>query len=74
MMSPPDDLSSSCRQLDGPTVVFELKVWVYRIFKEVEYWTKTTITTLKTLTIVIAKEQARVGRARSTRSTRSARR
>lgn len=58
-------------QLDGPTILFELKLWVYRIFKEVDYWTKTAITTLQSLPMVIAKERAvTTRRARSTRSTR----
>ncbi|GAA6214716.1 uncharacterized protein LOC108896549 [Lates japonicus] len=59
-------------ELDGPTILFELKLWVYRIFKEVDYWTKTAITTLQGLPTVIAKERA--GTTRRARSTRSARR
>lgn len=63
---------SSCSywQLDGPTTLFELKLWVYRIFKEVDYWTKTAITTLQALPSVIAKERVMTTRVRSTRSTR----
>lgn len=57
-------------ELDGPTTLFELKLWVYRIFKEVDYWTKTAITTLQALPTVIAKERARTTRVRSTRSAR----
>ncbi|XP_041789426.1 ciliary neurotrophic factor [Chelmon rostratus] len=57
-------------ELDGPTVLFELKLWVYRIFKEVDYWTKMAITTLQALPSVIAKERARTTRVRSTRSAR----
>ncbi|XP_037621328.1 ciliary neurotrophic factor [Sebastes umbrosus] len=58
-------------ELDVPTVTFELKLWVYRIYKEVDYWTKTAITTLQALPTVIAKERARTtGRVRSTRSAR----
>ncbi|XP_076585419.1 ciliary neurotrophic factor [Chaetodon auriga] len=57
-------------ELDGPTVLFELKVWVYRIFKEVDYWTKTAITTLQALPSVTAKERVRTTRVRSTRSAR----
>ncbi|XP_074486151.1 ciliary neurotrophic factor [Sebastes fasciatus] len=58
-------------ELDDPTVTFELKLWVYRIYKEVDYWTKTAITTLQALPTVIAKERARTtGRVRSTRSAR----
>ena len=65
VMSPP-----LCWQLDGPTALFELKLWVYRIFKEVDYWTKTAITTLDALPSVIAKERVRTSRVRTTRSTR----
>ncbi|XP_069386892.1 ciliary neurotrophic factor [Paralichthys olivaceus] len=55
-------------ELEGPSTLFELKLWVCRIFKEVEHWTKTTITTLQGLPDVISKERAR--RVRSTRSAR----
>ncbi|KAM9363707.1 ciliary neurotrophic factor [Symphorus nematophorus] len=57
-------------ELDGPTTLFELKLWVYRIYKEVDYWTKTAITTLQALPSVIAKERVRTTRVRTTRSTR----
>ncbi|XP_070782188.1 ciliary neurotrophic factor [Enoplosus armatus] len=57
-------------ELDGPAILFELKLWVYRIFKEVDYWTKTAVTTLQALPSVIAKERARTTRVRSTRSAR----
>lgn len=63
------DLSRSLWQIDSSTV-FELKLWVYRIFKEVDYWTKMTITTLQALPSVIAKDRARTARVRSTRSAR----
>ncbi|XP_053195260.1 ciliary neurotrophic factor [Scomber japonicus] len=56
-------------EIDSSTV-FELKLWVYRIFKEVDYWTKMTITTLQALPSVIAKDRARTSRVRSTRSAR----
>lgn len=56
-------------EIDSSTV-FELKLWVYRIFKEVDYWTKMTITTLQALPSVIAKDRARTARVRSTRSAR----
>ncbi|XP_069553658.1 ciliary neurotrophic factor [Brachyistius frenatus] len=59
-------------ELDGPSIVFELKLWVYRIFKEVDHWTKTTITTLQDTPLVITKGPART--AMSVRSTRSTRR
>ncbi|KAE8300163.1 hypothetical protein D5F01_LYC00299 [Larimichthys crocea] len=57
-------------ELDGPTSVFEMKVWVYRIFKEVDDWTKMAITTLQAMPTVITKERARTVRARATRSAR----
>ncbi|KAG7241272.1 hypothetical protein INR49_025790 [Caranx melampygus] len=57
-------------ELNGPTVLFDLKIWVYRIFREVDYWAKTTITTIQSLPSVIVKEQVRSTRARSTRSAR----
>ncbi|XP_026216173.1 ciliary neurotrophic factor [Anabas testudineus] len=57
-------------ELEGPTVLFEIKLWVYRIFKEVEYWSKTAITTLQDLPTVKAKGRANTARVRSTRSAR----
>ncbi|XP_059186985.1 ciliary neurotrophic factor [Centropristis striata] len=58
--------SSEGLELDGPTLLFELKLWVYRIFEEVDYWTKTAITTLQALPTGIV----RTARVRSTRSAR----
>lgn len=52
--------------LDASNNLFDLKLWICRVFKEVEHWTKTTITTLQGLHDVITKERAR--RVRSTRS------
>uniref|UniRef100_A0A3Q0RZ06 Ciliary neurotrophic factor n=1 Tax=Amphilophus citrinellus TaxID=61819 RepID=A0A3Q0RZ06_AMPCI len=57
-------------ELNIPVNLFELKVWVYRIFKEVDYWSKTTITALKDLPSVTVKEGVRTTRARDRRSTR----
>ncbi|XP_060915906.1 uncharacterized protein LOC132991239 [Labrus mixtus] len=57
-------------ELDGPTGLFELKLWVYRIYKEVDYWTKTAITTLQALPAITAKERVRTRLVRSTRSVR----
>ncbi|KAM4585393.1 ciliary neurotrophic factor [Odontesthes bonariensis] len=56
-------------ELDGPAVLFDLKLWVYRIFKEVDHWTKTAISTLQELPSGVAKERMRSTRLRSTRST-----
>ncbi|KAM6941541.1 uncharacterized protein PEZ65_003540 [Lycodopsis pacificus] len=54
----------------GSTGLFALKRWVYRVFKEVDYWTKMAITTLQALPSVIVKERARTTRVRSVRSAR----
>lgn len=62
--------SSDGLELDGPAILFELKLWVYRIFREVDYWTKTAITTLQALPSVTDKERVRTTRVRSTRSAR----
>ncbi|KAM9857470.1 ciliary neurotrophic factor [Aulostomus maculatus] len=56
-------------ELEGLTM-FDLKLWVYRVFKEVDYWTNTTITTLQAMPSVIAKERARTTRVRSARNAR----
>ncbi|XP_034451743.1 ciliary neurotrophic factor [Hippoglossus hippoglossus] len=57
-------------ELEGPSILFELKLWIYRIYKEVEHWTKTAITTLQGLPSVTDKERARGARLRSMRSAR----
>ncbi|XP_008315164.1 uncharacterized protein LOC103383696 [Cynoglossus semilaevis] len=57
-------------KLDGPTALFELKLWIYRIFEELDYWTKMVISTLQGLSSVLAKERARTTRMRSTRNAR----
>ncbi|XP_068607134.1 ciliary neurotrophic factor [Brachionichthys hirsutus] len=46
-------------ELNGPTTLFELKLWVYRVLQEIEYWTKTAITALRELPSIIANDQAR---------------
>uniref|UniRef100_A0A669BYL5 Ciliary neurotrophic factor n=1 Tax=Oreochromis niloticus TaxID=8128 RepID=A0A669BYL5_ORENI len=56
--------------LNVPTNLFDLKLWVYRVYKEVNYWSKTATNTLKDLPSVIVKERARTTRARNRRSTR----
>ncbi|XP_029360340.1 ciliary neurotrophic factor [Echeneis naucrates] len=57
-------------ELESPTSLFELKLWVYRIFTEVDYWTKMAITTLQDLPSILAKKQVRTTQARSLRSAR----
>ncbi|XP_029918242.1 ciliary neurotrophic factor [Myripristis murdjan] len=57
-------------EIDGPTILFEVKLWIYRIFKELDYWTKTAITTLQGLPSVTAKERGRTTAVRRRRSTR----
>ncbi|CAI5680351.1 unnamed protein product [Oreochromis niloticus] len=57
-------------ELNVPTNLFDLKLWVYRVYKEVNYWSKTATNTLKDLPSVIVKERARTTRARNRRSTR----
>lgn len=57
-------------EIDGPTVLFEVKLWIYRIFKEVDYWTKTAVTTLQALPSVTARERGRTSGVRRRRSTR----
>ncbi|TWW59331.1 ciliary neurotrophic factor [Takifugu flavidus] len=56
-------------ELVVPTAVFELKLWLYRVFQEVDYWIKMTITTLKALPPDLFKDNVR-----SRRSSRNARR
>ncbi|XP_051940302.1 ciliary neurotrophic factor isoform X1 [Hippocampus zosterae] len=46
--------------------LFELKLWVFRVFTEVDYWAKTAVTILQAL----PKERVRTTRHRSTRSSR----
>ncbi|XP_037530258.1 ciliary neurotrophic factor [Nematolebias whitei] len=51
--------------------LFELKLWIYRIYREVEHWTRTAVATLKELSSDTPKERKRITPAtRSTRSTR----
>lgn len=57
-------------EIDGPTILFELKVWVYQIYKEVDHWTKTAITTLQGLPTVITKASGRSTQDRARRSCR----
>lgn len=57
-------------EVNVPTGLLDLKLWVYWVYKEVNYWSKTAANTLKDLPSVIIKEGARTTRARNRRSTR----
>lgn len=57
-------------QLDSPTTVFELKLWVYRIFTEVDYWTRMAVSVLQALPSATTKDRVMTARVRSLRSTR----
>ncbi|XP_056441993.1 ciliary neurotrophic factor [Gadus chalcogrammus] len=39
--------TTNCQEPDGSTVLFEVKMWIYRIYRELEYWSKATITLLQ---------------------------
>lgn len=43
--------------------MFELKLWQYRVFQEVDYWTKVAITTLRAFPPDISKETVRTRRS-----------
>lgn len=53
-------------EVECPTVLFEFKLWVYRVYKELDYWVKMAISTLQAL----HKESAGSRRVRTTRSRR----
>lgn len=53
-------------EVECPTVLFELKLWVYRVYKELDYWAKMAISILQAL----HKEPAGGRRLRTTRSRR----
>lgn len=57
-------------EVNSPTALFELKVWVYRIFREVDYWTRTAVSVLQALPSASTKERVMTTRVRSVRSTR----
>ncbi|XP_056135945.1 ciliary neurotrophic factor [Lampris incognitus] len=59
-------------EIDRSTSLFELKLWIYRVFKEVDYWSQTAITMLQALPAVTAKEVGRT--AAGSRRRRSLRR
>lgn len=61
--------SPSHSQPESPSTLFELKLWIYRIYKEVEHWTKIAVATLKELQSDTPKERRKI-----TLSTRSRRR
>ncbi|XP_055079914.1 uncharacterized protein LOC117378304 isoform X3 [Periophthalmus magnuspinnatus] len=54
-------------EVQCPSILFELKLWVYRVFKEIDYWAKMSISTMQALN----REPTVVRRVR--RSTRSRR-
>lgn len=56
--------------MNSPAAVFELKLWVYRIYVEVDYWTRTTVSVLQALPSATTKERVMTARVRSLRSTR----
>ncbi|XP_046900477.1 ciliary neurotrophic factor isoform X4 [Hypomesus transpacificus] len=43
-------------EIDGPASggTFELKLWIYRIFSEVEHWSRMTTATLRTIPLVMS--------------------
>lgn len=60
-------LTTVKQEVDCPTSLFELKLWVYRVFKEVDYWARLTF---QALSAEKSKEPVRAMRARSKRSAR----
>uniref|UniRef100_A0A8C3AJI3 Ciliary neurotrophic factor n=1 Tax=Cyclopterus lumpus TaxID=8103 RepID=A0A8C3AJI3_CYCLU len=50
--------SEKAPESSGSTGLFELKLRLYRTYKEVDYWAKAAITTLHALPPVITKERA----------------
>uniref|UniRef100_A0A8C5NHV0 Ciliary neurotrophic factor n=1 Tax=Gouania willdenowi TaxID=441366 RepID=A0A8C5NHV0_GOUWI len=56
-------------QLESQNSVFDLKTWVYQVYKEVDYWTKIAISTVQGLPTIITKEMARTTSSRNIRST-----
>ncbi|XP_062334570.1 ciliary neurotrophic factor isoform X1 [Osmerus eperlanus] len=48
--------TESIEQIDGPTSggAFELKLWIYRIFSEVEHWSRMTTATLRSIPLVMS--------------------
>lgn len=58
-------------QSNSPAAVFELKLWLYRIFMEVDYWTRMAVSILQALpSATSSKERVMTTRVRSLRSTR----
>ncbi|CAL8352225.1 unnamed protein product [Boreogadus saida] len=41
--------TNNCQEPDGSTELFEVKMWIYRIYRELEYWSKAAITLLQAL-------------------------
>uniref|UniRef100_A0A3P9MQK6 Ciliary neurotrophic factor n=1 Tax=Oryzias latipes TaxID=8090 RepID=A0A3P9MQK6_ORYLA len=57
-------------ELDGPTTLFQLKLWLLQVFSEVHHWSKAAVTTLQELLTNAADERSSTTRVRSTRSAR----
>lgn len=58
--------SSAGSEVECPTALFQFKLWVYRVYKEIDYWAKLAISTLQAL----HKEPTGGLRFRTTRSRR----
>lgn len=58
--------SSVGQEVECSTGLFELKLWVYRVYKELDYWAKMAISTLQ----LLHREPAGARRLRTTRSRR----
>ncbi|CAL8328426.1 unnamed protein product [Merluccius merluccius] len=41
--------AADCVEPDGSAVLFEVKMWIYRIFLELDYWSRTAVSTLQAL-------------------------
>uniref|UniRef100_A0A1A8D3A4 Uncharacterized protein n=1 Tax=Nothobranchius kadleci TaxID=1051664 RepID=A0A1A8D3A4_NOTKA len=50
-------------ELNGPNVLFKLKLWVYRIYRDVEHWSKVAVTLLNELSSENPNERQRLMRS-----------
>ncbi|KAF6733483.1 hypothetical protein FQA47_020573 [Oryzias melastigma] len=57
-------------ELDGPTTLFQLKLWLLQVFREVHHWSKAAANTFQELLGKAAEERSSTTRVRSTRSAR----